>query len=96
MALVGAGVGAYESPNSAASLGALGSGDFGIGAATLGVARNLGMTFGAALAGTLLAHGEGVAELAAVHTLLLISALVAVVAALAALVRPAERHLTGF
>jgi EmrB/QacA subfamily drug resistance transporter len=103
MALVGAGIGAYESPNSAASLSALGSDDFGVGAATLGVARNLGMTAGAALAGTLLGRGGGVpaataatanaradgaAELGAVHTLLLIGALGALAAALCALLRP--------
>src|SRR5205814_8102976 len=58
LALVGAGVGAYESPNSAASLSALGSADFGVGAATPGLARNLGMTVGAALAGAVLGSGS--------------------------------------
>lgn len=105
MALVGAGVGAYESPNSAASLSALGPDDFGIGSATLGVARNLGMTVGAALAGSLLgagalsktaiatttARGDATGELHAIHLLMLIGAAGALTAALAALTRPSGK-----
>jgi EmrB/QacA subfamily drug resistance transporter len=99
MALVGAGVGTYESPNSAASLSALDSDDFGVGAATLGVARNLGMTIGAALAGALFrgailsargTHHAG-ADLGSVHTLFFVGALGALVAALCALGRPSGK-----
>jgi EmrB/QacA subfamily drug resistance transporter len=94
LALAGAGLGAYEPSNSAASLSALGAGDFGIGSATLGVARNLGMTAGAALAGTLLGAsaggdvaaataGERAAHAANAVSLAAVHSLLAVAAALA-------------
>jgi hypothetical protein len=67
LAAAGAGLGAYESPNSAASLSALPADDLGIGAATFGVVRNLGMTIGAALAGNLLGERRGVGDLGHGH-----------------------------
>jgi MFS family permease len=85
LALVGAGVGAYESPNSAASLGALPSDDFGVGSAVMGVSRTLGMTLGAAAAGVLLGgrggHGRAL-ELASVHQAFAVAAALALAAAL--------------
>lgn len=99
LAAVGAGLGAYESPNSAASLGALGADELGIGSATLGVVRNLGMTLGAALAGTLLGksgpgavgHDGGPDELHAVHVALWVGAASAALGALVAALRPTRR-----
>jgi DHA2 family multidrug resistance protein-like MFS transporter len=108
LALVGAGLGAYESPNSAASLSALPDQDLGIGAATFGVLRNLGMTIGAAVAGNLLGMRRSVGELgegggeggagtvavADIHQVLALGALCAAAGMVIVALRPGG-HLAG-
>jgi MFS family permease len=104
LAAVGAGLGAYESPNSAASLSALPAEDLGIGAATFGVVRNLGMTIGAAVAGNLLGMRRSVGELgqareggagtvavASIHQVLALGALCAAVGMVIVALRPSGR-----
>ncbi len=61
---VGAGAGLYSSPNNAAALGAVGSGDTGLASSLLATQRNLGRAVGVALASILLSvvwmmHGLG-------------------------------------
>ncbi len=95
MALCGAGLGAFEGPNSAAALGALSEEELGIGTATMGLLRNLGMTFGAAMAATLIGYavaGSGRAYalriVAGVHLAELAGAGVAIVGAVLAVLSP--------
>ena len=54
LGLAGAGLGAFEAPNDADVLGSLAKTRLGVGTATLGAMRNLGMTLGVALAATLM------------------------------------------
>jgi len=81
MGLCGAGLGAFEAPNDAAVLGSLPEKRLGVGTATLGAMRNLGMTLGVALAATLL-------EAFGVRAAMLAGAAAAGLAAVAAALRP--------
>jgi EmrB/QacA subfamily drug resistance transporter len=81
LGLAGAGLGAFEAPNDADVLGSLENHRLGVGTATLGAMRNLGMTLGVALAATLLsAFG--------VRSAMLAGAAAAGLAAVAAALRP--------
>src|SRR5262249_17760273 len=53
MAMAGAGLGAFEAPNDGDVLSSLDPKRLGVGTATLGAMRNLGMTLGVAAAATL-------------------------------------------
>jgi MFS family permease len=52
LAIVGAGIGLFTTPNNAAALSAVPEGSRGTAAALAGATRNIGMAFGVALAGT--------------------------------------------
>ncbi len=98
MALCGAGLGAFEGPNSAGALGALDEKDLGIGTAMMGLLRNLGMTFGAARAATLIGYAtaetrRGYSEniVAGAHFAELAGAGLAIVGALFAVIYPGHR-----
>lgn len=96
--LIGAGMGCFEAPNLAATLGGLDGKEMGVGSATLSVLRNLGMTLGTAMAETVIdavmaGHQGTPAHLAAKGALeaLLVGALAAALGAVASSLRPRGR-----
>ena len=97
IALAGIGVGGFEAPNGAASLGALPDYRLAIGTATLNTLRQLGMTFGGALAAMLVDYGmrSNLRETpervtAGVHLALMAGVVLAGMGALVAALRPAR------
>lgn len=95
LGLVGAGLGCFAVPNDTAVLNALPEERLGVGAATQGVMRNLGMTLGVAVAATLfdwgLAQARGPAgAIIGNRAALLFGACVGGAGSLAAALRPSE------
>ncbi len=95
LALAGAGMGLFQSPNNAAVMSALPRARLGSGGGLLATARNGGMATGVALAGALFAlragpNAEGAAFLSGYALALRAGALVALLAAATSLVRGAE------
>ncbi|HEX2568195.1 MAG TPA: MFS transporter [Polyangia bacterium] len=95
LGLVGAGLGCFAVPNETAVLNSLPEERLGVGAATLGVMRNLGMTLGVAVAATLFDWGLAQARGAAGAVIgnrvaLLFGACVGGAGSLAAALRPSE------
>lgn len=95
--LIGAGLGAFEAPNDVDVLGSLPDQRLSAGTAVLNATRNLGMTLGAALGGTLLQvgldHGEGSYEertAFGVHLALWAGAGLAIMGAFLAAIRPSR------
>jgi MFS family permease len=93
--LAGAGLGGFEAPNDGAVLGSLARERLGVGTATLGAMRNLGMTLGVAIAATLLDRGMARATgpvtaraVEGVRLALAAGAVMATAAAFAAAARP--------
>lgn len=95
--LIGAGMGCFEAPNLAATLGGLADEEMGVGSATLSVLRNLGMTLGTAMAETLIdavMSDTGTASRLAIkgaEEALLVGALAAALGAVASAIRPRGR-----
>ena len=56
-AVIGAGMGAFQTPNNSAVMGSLPAGARGVGGAALATTRNVGMALGVALSAALLASG---------------------------------------
>ncbi|HEY3356670.1 MAG TPA: MFS transporter [Polyangia bacterium] len=100
--LAGAGLGAFEAPNDVAVLGAVPPERLGVGTAMLGAMRNLGMTFGGAVAATILDYelsraGATRAARAAegAQAALLVGAVFAGLGAIAAALRPGGAAARG-
>jgi MFS family permease len=98
LALAGAGLGGFEAPNDVEVLRSLPRERLGSGTATLGAARNLGMTFGVAIGGTLLDYaaaqsgGDESDRIAAgVRWAMSAGAVAALLGAASALLRPGGR-----
>jgi EmrB/QacA subfamily drug resistance transporter len=99
LGMTGAGLGAFEAPNDGEVLGWLPRERLGVGTATLGTLRNLGMTLGGALSATLVSTGMAAGSgsfaeraTAGMHLAMIAGAIVAALGAAAAALRPGRRH----
>lgn len=98
--LAGAGTGAFEASNNLSVLSGLPNKSTGVGMGALGVMRNLGMTLGVALSGTIVDHvllsSSGPQHQRAtegVHAALLVAAVMALIGALFSTMRPSPQEI---
>jgi MFS family permease len=90
LVLAGAGLGAFEAPNDGAVLGSLPPQRLGVGTASLGALRNLGMTIGVAVSATLIDLGVRAGSwLVGTRLAFEVGAAIAAAGAVAAALRPA-------